>query len=118
MDVYHPIDICVDQNRRHNFHVACKEDELDLMLLEHLKKLPIVRLTTIRSSSKWFGIHEEVLKTSLSRPLQGRRILFIANHRHDACINLLGFNRIDDRLEVRSAARCQYSDAQRSCSFR
>src|SRR5215831_19398898 len=118
MDVHHPIDICVDQNRCHNVHVACKEDELALMLPEHLKKVTIVSYTTIRSSSKWLGIHEEVIKTMLPCPFQGRCILFIANHRHNACINLLGFNRIDDRLEVRSAARCQYGDAQRSCSFR
>jgi hypothetical protein len=33
-------------------------------------------------------------------PFQGLRILLIADHRHDAGIDLLGFNRVDDRLKI------------------
>ena len=100
MDVHHPIRVGFHQHCRHDFHVSSEQHELDAMLLEHLEKLPIVGFTTIRPPGKRFRIDEDIFEAMLSRPFQGQCIDPIADHRHDACIDLLRFNRIDNRLEI------------------
>ena len=100
MDIHHPIGIGGDQHCRHDFHISGEQDELDFMLLKHIEKLPIIGLTTIRLSSKRLWIHEEIIETMLARPFQCQRIFLVADHSRNVCIDLLGFDRIDQRLEI------------------
>ena len=104
MDVHHAIRVGVHQDRRDDFHVAGEQHQLDVMLLQHGEERPVIGFTAIGLSGERLGIDKEILDPMLSGPVERDGIFFIADDSDDSRLNLIGFDAVDNGLEVGPAA--------------
>jgi hypothetical protein len=75
-----------------------------VLLLKHLKKDSVVRLSAVGLSRERLGINEEFRQTMLAGAIQRHRILLVAYHRDDLRLDLPRLDRIDDGLEIGASA--------------
>ena len=108
MDIDNFISVCLDHRRRNLHKESSQNDEIRLTCLDSLQKRLIERIACfIRLRS-----HNKCRDTVVFRALNRIGALIVADNRHNFCVrDLAVINRIQDCLQICTAARHHYNDS-------
>src|SRR5438874_6124570 len=95
------------ERRSHQSHEPCKADEIYLPRVESSGKRAIVSI----AAGVLARPEAERVDSGVGRSFQSCRILPVRDDDRDLGVETTLFDCVDDRLEIRSAPRNQYTDA-------